>query len=55
MNKVLEKRGKRQPGMGLVGRMMHCSIRSDRLTSDVKEQIDELDDHRYDKINFFFS
>lgn len=54
MNKVLEKRGKRQLGMGLIGRIMHRSIRSDRLTSDVKQQINEFDDHRYDKINFFY-
>lgn len=46
MNKVLEKRGKRQLGMGLIGRIMHRSIRSDRLTSDVKQQINEFDDHR---------
>lgn len=54
MNKVLEKRGKRQLGMGLIGRIMHRSIRSDRLTSDVKQQINEFDDHRYGKIIFFF-
>ncbi|XP_033735925.1 inactive rhomboid protein 1-like isoform X1 [Pecten maximus] len=42
----LEDQDKRQIGMGFVGRLFNRSYRSDRLSSYVKSQIDDFDDHR---------
>ncbi|KFM66560.1 Inactive rhomboid protein 1, partial [Stegodyphus mimosarum] len=37
---------RRQYGMGVIGRFLHRRIRQDRITSSVKEQLDDIDDHR---------
>lgn len=37
---------RRQYGMGLVGRTLNRRIRQERITSDVKQQLDDIDDHR---------
>ena len=37
---------KRQVGMGFVGRLFNRSFRSDRMNSNVKNQIANVDDHR---------
>ena len=42
---------RRQIGKGLVGRWLNRTIKRKRLTSAVKEQIDNLEDHRY--VSFF--
>ena len=44
--KAMDDEDKRQLGMGFVGRLLNRSYRSDRLTSYVKTQIDNIDDHR---------
>ena len=48
--KVLDsamRRDKRVVGVGVVGRFFRPSIRSQIFTKDVKQQLDEMDDHRY--------
>lgn len=42
---------RRQIGKGLVGRWLNRTIKRKRLTSEVKEQIDSLEDHRYNRIS----
>jgi hypothetical protein len=37
---------KRQVGMGFVGRLLNRSFRSERMNSNIKNQIDNVDDHR---------
>lgn len=47
--KVLDtalRRDKRVMGVGMVGRFFRPSIRSGTFTKDVKQQLDEMDDHR---------
>lgn len=36
--------------MGVIGKFLHRRIRQDRLTSDVKQQLEDIDDHRYKAI-----
>ncbi|WAQ96006.1 RHDF1-like protein [Mya arenaria] len=45
LNSVRE-RDRRNVGMGFVGRLFERNYRPDRMNSEVKKQIDELDDHR---------
>lgn len=40
------RRDKRQIGVGVVGRFLRPSVRSGTFTKDVKQQLDEMDDHR---------
>ena len=47
--KVLDsamRRDKRVVGIGVVGRFFRPSIHSQAFTKDVKQQLDEMDDHR---------
>ncbi|ESO93377.1 hypothetical protein LOTGIDRAFT_119360 [Lottia gigantea] len=44
-NSALEKH-KRTVGQGVIGKFFRRSLRSDRVTRDVKKQIDDMDDHR---------
>ncbi|XP_015910629.1 inactive rhomboid protein 1 isoform X2 [Parasteatoda tepidariorum] len=37
---------RRQYGMGVIGKSLHRKIRQDRITSDVKQQLEDIDDHR---------
>lgn len=46
VDKALEKTERRRVGMGFVGRLFNRSFRSDRISSEVKEQLEEIDDHR---------
>ncbi|XP_064604448.1 inactive rhomboid protein 1-like [Liolophura sinensis] len=46
VDKALEKTERRRVGMGFVGRLFNRSFRSDRINSEVKEQLEEIDDHR---------
>uniref|UniRef100_T1JI16 Peptidase S54 rhomboid domain-containing protein n=1 Tax=Strigamia maritima TaxID=126957 RepID=T1JI16_STRMM len=46
MDRALQNSDRRQYGIGLVGRMFGRSFRRDRITSHVREQLDDLDDHR---------
>ncbi len=39
-----------QVGKGLVGQWMKQSYRADRLDSDIKAQIDDIDDHRWENL-----
>ncbi|KAG8200521.1 hypothetical protein JTE90_000596 [Oedothorax gibbosus] len=49
-NKVIgqefENFDRRQYGMGVIGKVLHRKVRQDRITSDVKEQLEDIDDHR---------
>ncbi|CAL1262939.1 unnamed protein product [Larinioides sclopetarius] len=37
---------RRQYGLGIMGRFFNRRIRQDRITSDVKQQLDDINDHR---------
>ncbi|XP_054724102.1 inactive rhomboid protein 1-like isoform X2 [Uloborus diversus] len=37
---------RRQYGMGVIGKFLHRKIKQDHITSDVKEQLEDIDDHR---------
>ena len=48
--KVLDsamRRDKRVMGVGVLGRFFRRSIQSQVFTKDVKQQLDDMDDHRY--------
>ncbi|KAK6170344.1 hypothetical protein SNE40_018757 [Patella caerulea] len=45
LDSALQKH-KRAVGQGIIGKFFHRSVRSDKVTRDVKKQIDEMDDHR---------
>lgn len=46
LDHAFDNSNRRQYGMGVVGRLLKHSFRQDRITSDVKQQLDDLDDHR---------
>ncbi|XP_064478619.1 inactive rhomboid protein 1-like isoform X2 [Ornithodoros turicata] len=43
---AMDNSDRREYGMGLVGRILKRSFRRDRITQDVKDQLDEIEDHR---------
>lgn len=43
---ALDNSNRRQYGMGLVGKVLQRSFRRDRITRDVKQQLDDIEDHR---------
>lgn len=45
-DQLFDNSNRRQYGMGVVGRYLRRSFRKDRITSEVKEQLDDIDDHR---------
>lgn len=42
----LENSDRRQYGMGLVGKVLQRSFRRDRITKDVRQQLEDIEDHR---------
>ncbi len=47
LDSVFDNSDRREIGKGLVGRLFKRSYRGDRIDSDIKAQLDEVDDHRY--------
>lgn len=46
LDRALDNSNRRQYGMGIMGKLLHRSFRKERITSDVKMQLDDFDDHR---------
>lgn len=46
-DQLFDNSDRRQYGMGVMGRYLKRSFRKDRITSDVKGQLDDMDDHRF--------
>lgn len=42
----LENSDRRQYGMGVVGRLLQRSFRRDRITRDIRQQLEDIEDHR---------
>lgn len=42
----LENSNRRQYGMGMVGKLLQRSFRRDRITQDVRQQLEDIEDHR---------
>ncbi|CAH1794931.1 unnamed protein product [Owenia fusiformis] len=46
LDATLDNSDRREYAMGFVGRVFNRSFKRDRMSTDVKKQIDEMDDHR---------
>lgn len=46
LDHAFDNSDRRQYGMGIVGKFFNRRFRRDRLTSDVRSQLDDIDDHR---------
>lgn len=46
LQQALDNSDRREYGMGLVGKILKRSFRKDRFTQEVKDQLDDIEDHR---------
>ncbi|KAG1695763.1 Inactive rhomboid protein 1 [Nymphon striatum] len=46
LDRAFDNSDRRQYGMGIVGRFLRRKFRKDRITSEVKDQLHDIDDHR---------
>ncbi|UYV82539.1 rom-4 [Cordylochernes scorpioides] len=46
LDRSLDNSDRRQYGLGVVGRLFHRRLRRERITPDVRQQLDDLYDHR---------